>query len=79
MPQKAADEAGLLALRRNRIGRGLTLMELASRCTEAGVPVSHSHLSKLERGQYTPRPRLRVALARLLDLDPHTFKPLEGP
>ncbi|NUP19029.1 MAG: helix-turn-helix domain-containing protein [Streptomyces sp.] len=78
MPQKAADEAGPLALRRRRIGRGLTLVDLSTRCAEAGAPVSHAHLSKLERGHYTPRPRLRLALAQLLDLDPNTLTPLEG-
>lgn len=80
MPQKAAGEAGHRALRRRRLGLGLTLVDLASRCTEAGVPVSHSHLSKLERGLYTPRPHLRLALALLLELNPNIFdaEPTEG-
>ncbi|WP_030659785.1 MULTISPECIES: helix-turn-helix transcriptional regulator [Streptomyces] len=69
MPQKAAGEAGHLALRRRRLKVGLTLTKLAGRCAEAGVPVSHSHLSKLERGLYTPRPHLRLVLEQLLDLD----------
>ncbi|MGP3686490.1 helix-turn-helix domain-containing protein [Streptomyces sp. IBSNAI002] len=80
MPQKTAGEAGRLSLRHRRLGLGLTLVDLASRCAEAGVPVSHSHLSKVERGLYTPRPHLRLALARLLNLDPHDFdaEPTEG-
>ncbi|MEU2450089.1 MULTISPECIES: helix-turn-helix domain-containing protein [unclassified Streptomyces] len=70
MPQKAAGEAGPRGLRRRRLKLGLTLVDLANRCAAAGVPVTHSHLSKLERGLYTPRPHLRRALAELLDLDP---------
>jgi ribosome-binding protein aMBF1 (putative translation factor) len=31
--------------------------------------VDESHLSRIERGIYTPRPRLRSVLAALLDLD----------
>ncbi|KIX77398.1 hypothetical protein SF23_12425 [Streptomyces sp. MBRL 10] len=48
-------------------------MTLADRCDEAGVPVAHSHLSKLERGHYTPRPRLRLVLTELLSLDADVF------
>ncbi|MGW2580802.1 hypothetical protein ACWCYZ_05595 [Streptomyces virginiae] len=73
MPQKAAGGAGPTALRRRRLKLGLTLVKLSSRCAEAGVPVSHSHLSKLDRGLYTPRPELRATLVQLLDLDDDAF------
>ncbi|MFE5675069.1 helix-turn-helix domain-containing protein [Streptomyces erythrochromogenes] len=73
MPQKAAGEAGRSAVRRSRRDLGLTQEALASRCAEAGVPVAHSHISKIERGLYSPRPPLRRVLAQLLDLDPSVF------
>ena len=47
----------------------MTQQELADLCAEAGAPVDESHLSRIERGIYTPRPRLRSVLAALLDLD----------
>lgn len=73
MPQKAAGGAGPTALRRRRLKLGLTLVDLAGRCAQAGVPVTHAHLSKLDRGLYTPRPHLRRALVQLLDLDDDAF------
>lgn len=50
--------------------RGLTIRELAEKCAEQGTPVSYSGLAYLDRGEYVPRPALRAALARILDLDP---------
>lgn len=52
-----------------RLRRGMSLRALAARCEEEGAPVSNSQLSKIERGLYTPRPRLRAVLARVLDMD----------
>lgn len=47
----------------------MTLRELAEKCTTEGAPVGDSQLSKIERGLYTPRPKLRVVLARVLEMD----------
>jgi transcriptional regulator with XRE-family HTH domain len=47
----------------------MTQRELADRCKEAGVKVSDSQLSKIERGVCMPYPPLRAVLAKLLDLD----------
>lgn len=49
--------------------RGWTLRELARRCADAGVPVDHGQLARIERQEAIPRPRLRAVLADLLDLD----------
>ena len=56
-------------VKQQRLRRGMTQQELADLCAEAGAPVDESHLSRIERGIYTPRPRLRSVLAELLDLD----------
>lgn len=48
--------------------------ELAIRCEEAGVPVSDSQLSKIERGLCVPYPALRATLAHLLSLDVSVFE-----
>jgi len=56
-------------MREQRLRRGWTLRDLAAKCAENGTPVDHSQLSKIERGIYEPRPKLRATLARLLDLD----------
>lgn len=64
MPQKAASK-----FRRQRLARGMTLRELAEKCATEGAPVGDSQLSKIERGLYTPRPKLRVVLARVLEMD----------
>lgn len=63
-------------VRAARIRRGLTLAQVAEKCTtEQGVPLSESHLSRVERGEYVGSPKLRAALAALLDLDPvHDFE-----
>lgn len=52
----------------------MTQQELADLCAEAGAPVDESHLSRIERGIYTPRPKLRSVLAALLDLDVEDFE-----
>lgn len=56
-------------LRRRRMERGWTLRTLGDRCAEEGVTVTYSHLSKIERQLVLPNPKLRVALAKILDLD----------
>ena len=56
-------------IREQRIRRGWTQEDLARQCAAAGVDVTYSALSKIERGLYTPRPKLRAVLAELLDLD----------
>ncbi|MBZ6175556.1 helix-turn-helix domain-containing protein [Streptomyces olivaceus] len=52
----------------------MTQQDLAEKCTEAGAPVDESHISRIERGIYSPRPRLRAALANLLGLDIDDFE-----
>lgn len=56
-------------IRERRLRRGWTQEDLARECAAAGVHVTYSALSKIERGLYTPRPKLRAVLAKLLDLD----------
>jgi transcriptional regulator with XRE-family HTH domain len=55
-------------LRRRRLERGMTMLQLAQRCTEAGAPISEAQISRIERGAQ-PRPKVRAALVKLLDLD----------
>ncbi|MGW0599923.1 helix-turn-helix transcriptional regulator [Streptomyces sp. NPDC002776] len=66
-------------VKQQRLRRGMTQQELADLCAEAGAPVDESHLSRIERGIYTPRPRLRSVLATLLDLDIEVFEQRSGP
>lgn len=61
-------------VREQRLRRGWTQEDLARQCAEAGVPVTHSALGKIERGLYVPRPKLRAVLAKLLDLDVSEFE-----
>ncbi|MEU9349065.1 helix-turn-helix transcriptional regulator [Streptomyces sp. NPDC048278] len=56
-------------VKHQRLRRGMTQQNLADKCAEAGVPVDESQISRIERGIYTPRPRLRALLAELLELD----------
>lgn len=51
----------------------MTQQELANLCAQAGAPVNESHLSRIERGIYSPRPKLRSVLASLLELDIEDF------
>lgn len=60
-------------VREQRLRRGWTQEDLARRCAEAGVVVTYSALSKIERGTQVPRPKLRAVLADLLDLDVADF------
>lgn len=63
-------------VRASRIRRGLTLAQVAEKCAkEQGVPLSESHLSRIERGEYVGSPKVRAAVAAVLDLDPlHDFE-----
>lgn len=63
-------------MRKARLARGLTLEDLAALCTTQGVPVHNSQLSRIERGEASCRPRLRAALARLLEIDVDEVAPL---
>ena len=56
-------------VRDERLRRGWTQEDLAQRCADAGVHVTYSAISKIERGTQVPRPKLRAVLAELLDLD----------
>lgn len=47
----------------------MTMLDVAERCTAAGEPVSEGQVSRIERGEHYPRPRLRAVLSELLDLD----------
>lgn len=53
-------------LRGRRLEQGLTVGQLAERCKAAGVPVSPSEISRIERRIHAPRPALRKQLAELL-------------
>ncbi|MEV8245002.1 helix-turn-helix transcriptional regulator [Streptomyces rochei] len=57
-----------------RLRRGLTLDDLAEKCAAEGVQVTRATLSRIERSIHTPRPRLRAALVRLLDLPADYFE-----
>jgi transcriptional regulator with XRE-family HTH domain len=61
-------------LKAAREAKLMTLRELAQACTDAGESVDHSHLSRLERGEFVARPKLRAALAQVLELDPELLK-----
>lgn len=60
-------------VRSRRLGEGMTLRDLADRCTDEGAPVSYSQLAKIERGEYAPRPQLRAVLTKVLKLDADHF------
>jgi transcriptional regulator with XRE-family HTH domain len=54
--------------RDQRLRLGLTQQELAQQCTDRGAPVSDVTLSAIERGKWSPRPKLRAVLCELLNL-----------
>lgn len=72
---RSMTESSLTPMRAQRLRRGWTQAELAAKCTEEGARVNDSQVSKIERGVCQPVPRLRVVLARLLDLDPVDLGP----
>jgi transcriptional regulator with XRE-family HTH domain len=61
------------SVRDQRLRRGWTLVDLAARCAEQGVPTTASNINRIERGVQAPRPRLRAVLAELLELDVTCF------
>ncbi|MEU4165617.1 helix-turn-helix transcriptional regulator [Streptomyces sp. NPDC026665] len=69
---------GTSSVKRARLLRGMTQQDLAQKCANAGAPVDVSHLSRIERGIFTPRPRLRRVLAELLELDIEAFEATAG-
>jgi transcriptional regulator with XRE-family HTH domain len=56
-------------VQRARLEKGLTLQQLAAACSEQGAPISEGQLSRIDRGQMVPRPKLRAVLAEVLGLD----------
>lgn len=60
-------------LRAKRLEHGLTMQQLAERCTAAGASVSASEISRIERSIHIPRPALRKKLAELLGLTVEDF------
>lgn len=56
-------------MKEQRLRRGMTLRDLARECTERGVSVDFSQLSRIERGEMKPRPKLRATLSEILGLD----------
>jgi len=61
-------------VREQRLRRGWTQEDLVQRCSVAGVKVTYSALSRIERGVHVPRPKLRAALAKILDMDVSEFE-----
>lgn len=49
---------------------GMNLRDLAKRCDDLGAPISHSQLSKYERGKCKPRPALLPVLAEIFGKEP---------
>lgn len=62
------------SIQTRRIERGWTLQELVEHCANRGASTDTGNLSRIERGIQTPTPRLRKALAELLDLDVADFE-----
>ena len=65
-------------VKRARLRRGMTQADLAEKCAERGVPVTDPHLSRIERGVFTPRPKLASVLAGELGLDIEIFETLKA-
>ena len=63
-----------LTIRERRLSRGWTQEDLADHCSKAGVHVTVSALSRIERGTQIPRPKLRAVLADLLELEIADFE-----
>lgn len=68
MVAMVAESADDRSVRVRRLRRGWTMKELARQCKTAGVKVSASEISRIERNLHTPRPALRKVLAHVLDL-----------
>ncbi|MBD0837403.1 helix-turn-helix transcriptional regulator [Streptomyces sp. TRM68416] len=66
-------------VKQQRLRRGMTQQDLADKCAQAGVSVDESQISRIERGIFMPRPRLRAVLAELLELDIDDFEQIRQP
>jgi len=51
-----------------RIAKGWSQRQLANVVTASGQPVSHPNLSRIERGEVKPSPKLRKAIAEALGI-----------
>lgn len=51
-----------------RLDKGWSQRQLAAVITAAGCPVSDGNLSRIERGEVSPSPKLRRALADALGI-----------
>jgi len=71
-------QTGTSRCKQQRLRRGLTLRQLADLCADEGTPVDYGQLGRIERGEATPRPALRAALAKLLELDVTDFERSEA-
>lgn len=61
-------------MRARRLKKGWTLRRLAEECALRGVPVDHSNLARIERGEIkTPLPELWGVLVRTLNLPENYF------
>lgn len=69
MKELTATAKPMRPMMRSRLGLGLTQQALADECEKQGAPVTDSQISKIERGLWTPRPKLRRVLADILELD----------
>lgn len=56
-------------MREARENKGWTLRKLAAVITASGVSVSDGNLSRIERGEISPRPGLKRAIADALSLE----------
>ena len=59
-------------LRNARMRLGLTVTQVAERCTAQGAKVDSGQISRYERGIHAPEPRTRVVLAEILGVDAAT-------
>lgn len=63
-----SSKSGVVPLRQARVGRGLTLRDLADRMHSRGHDCSLSMLSRIETGKRKPSHSLLVAVASILEL-----------
>lgn len=52
-----------------RLAKGWSQRKLAAVITAAGQPVTDGNLSRIERGEVSPTPKLRRAIAEALNLE----------
>lgn len=74
MAVRVTTERPVTPLRTRRLELGLTLRQLAAKCTAEGAPIDYSQVARIERGESVPRPHTRATLARLLNLDVTAFE-----